>query len=431
MSSEVIGIGKQVHNPLSKTDPIRHASTELAREETTNIVPASYPLYPGAVLHVEPSHFWLQRLATSNVSPVAEILSEKIKNEILLDKSAPDFPDRLIDTWQKYGFAVVQDKDVDSYSIQETYKIMKAFFAKDIDYKSRLGSPGPNNNDGYILPDTEISVSAIGNSEVRKQANVFEMIHRTADGKSRNIEDELGQEFQKLTNALITILYAQAKDLAKAMAIGLRNKGFLTPDGKELNEDYFINLMQVKPDEINNLNLMRLTHCKAFAADEASSFSCTLAHTDLNFATVLPTATKEGLQIWFEDTEHPKNSGWVQIDAPKDAYIVNIADQADILTRGYLKSTPHRVISPIGQDRYSIIFFAGFNRKTDLIEAKLLHPLYTGSSRFELESVPRIKGQKLTALSFTDLRRMDIGILPENKDFFIPIRELEYMRKGS
>ncbi len=389
----------------------------------------SYPLYPGTVLHVEPSHLWLQRLATSNVSPVADEIRNKLKQEIILDKNTPDFPDKLIDTWKRYGFAVVQDKDFDSFSVQETYKIMRAFFAKEVGYKSQLGSPGSNNNDGYVPPDTEISVSAIGNSVLRSQANVFEFVHRTADGKNRNVDDELGKDFQKLTDALVNTLYTQAKDVAKAMAIGLRNKGFLTPEGKELNDDYFINLMDVKSGEINDLNLMRLTHCKAYELKEDKSFSCTLAHTDLNFATLLPTATKAGLEIWYEDAEHPENTGWVRLDAPKDAYIVNLADQADILTRGFLKSTPHRVISPIGEDRYSIIFFAGFNRNTDLTKAKLLHPLYTGTSRFEEESIPRIKDRKLTALSFTNLRRLDIGVFPKSEDF-IPIQDLEYMKKS-
>ena len=422
MSNQVIGVGG-VHLPQKKIEPIIPSS----KNQTINEI--NYPLYSGAVLHIEPSHLWLQRLATSNVSPVAEVIRNKLKQEILLDKNAPDFPDRLIETWKKYGFAVVQDCSFDSHSIQETYKIMRDFFAQDIGYKSKLGFLGPNNNDGYIPPDTEISVSAIGSSEIRKQANVFEMVHRTADGKNRNIDDELGKEFQKLTDLLTAVLHTQAKDLAKAMAIGLRNQGFLTPEGKELNDDYFVNLMKVKPNEIDDLNLIRLTHCKAFNIDEASGFSCTLAHTDLNFISILPTATQAGLEIWYEDSEHPENTGWVRLDAPKNAYIVNLADQTDILTRGYLKSTPHRVISPVGEDRYSIIFFAGFNRNTDLIKAKLFHPLYTGNSRFELESVPRIKGQEFTAKSFTDLRRMDIGVLPENEDLFIPIRKLEYMNE--
>lgn len=434
MSNEVSSIGKTFHNlPIKSADPLKPAVTAPATSiaplnQPTNEV--SYPLYPEAVLHVEPSNFWLQRLGRSSESPIANILREKIKKEILLDKNALDFPDKLIETWQKYGFAVVQDNGFDSHSIQETYKLMRDFFARDINYKSQLGSIGPNNNDGYIPPDTEISVSAIGGSETRAQANVFEMVHRTADGKSKNIDDDLGKDFEKLTDVLVTILYGQAKDLAKAMAIGLRNKGFLTPGGKELNDDYFVKLMQVEPNEINDLNLMRLTHCKAFALEEGNTFGCTLAHTDLNFVSILPTATKAGLQIWYEDSEHPENNGWVQLDAPKNAFIVNLADQADILTRGYLKSTPHKVISPIGQDRYSIIFFAGFNRNVDLLESKLFHPIYTGSSRFELESVPRIKDQKLTAKSFTDLRRMDIGILPEDEALFVPMRKLEYMKES-
>lgn len=385
-----------------------------------------YPLYNGKVLNVEPSHLWLKRLGQNNT--IQDSQKEKIKNEILLDKHDPNFPNKLIDSWQKYGFAIIKDKDSDSHTIEETYKIMRVFFQKDISYKKQLGLVGQNNNDGYIPPDTEVSVSAIGNLNIKKQINVFEMVHRTVDRKNKNINDELGKNFQELTDKLLVDLHTQAKEIAKAMAIGLQNKGFLTPTGKKLNENYFTNLMEVNQGEIDDLNLIRLTHCKAYEANESTNFGCTLAHTDLNFLSILPTATKEGLQIWFEDHENPENNGWVQIDAPRDSYIINLADQADILTRGYLKSTPHRVISPIGQDRYSIIFFAGFNRNTDLTKVKLSHPIYTGNSRFELESIPRIKSQELTSKSFTDLRKMDIGVLPENEELFIPIRDLEYMK---
>ena len=393
----------------------------------------TYPLYQGKVLNVEPSHLWLKRLGASNPSPIGALLKEKIRNEILLDKHDPAFPDKLIETWQKYGFAVVLDKNLNSHAVQETYKTMKVFFAQDPVYKSKLGSPGANNNDGYIPPDTEVSVSAIGNSgEAQKSANVFEMVHRNTSGKNRDIDDDLGKTFKTLTDNLVGMLYGQAKGIARAVSVGLSNKGFLTPDGKELDENYFINLMKDDRGKVDDLNLMRLTHCKAFSLEEANTFSCTLAHTDLNFFTILPTANREGLQIWYEDFDSPENSGWVQLDAPKDSYIVNLADEADILTRGYLRSTPHRVISPLGEDRYSIVFFVNFKRDVDLQKAKLFHPVYIGSSRFEQESVPRINGQNLTAANFANLRIMDIGLIPKDvgrdKLNFIPIEDLEYMK---
>lgn len=67
------------------------------------------------------------------------------------------------------------------------------------------------------------------------------------------------------------------------------------------------------------------------------------AHEDINFITLLPTASQSGLEI------KPKGQDWQPVDAPAGAIIVNIGDMLQELTRGKLPSTTHRVVNPTGR----------------------------------------------------------------------------------
>ncbi|MBI3590855.1 MAG: isopenicillin N synthase family oxygenase [Candidatus Melainabacteria bacterium] len=376
----------------------------------------------------QPSHLWLKGLAARPMSPIARELRKIVAEEILLDKNDSNFPTKLIDAWQKYGFAVVRDSSIDRAVFSNAYGVNRRFFSNQIEYKEQLGHPSATNCSGYIPPGEEISVSGRGDGKVQK--NIFEMVHSSSNPKDNTIiNDNLGREFNSSSNRLVDLLYERGLELAHDIAIGLHEKGFLTPSGGRLPDDYFTKLIECTNRNRSDLNLLRQTHCNAQATDSTNFDGCSQAHTDLNFFTVLPAATKEGLQIWYENEERPEDSGWVQLDAPPGAYVVNLADMAEILTGGYLRSTPHRVVSPIGEDRYSIVFFVGLQRDANLQENKLKHPSMQATSSFETEALARMPGLELTADTFTNLRCMDIGIIPEKigkeKLGFIPLSEMK------
>lgn len=69
------------------------------------------------------------------------------------------------------------------------------------------------------------------------------------------------------------------------------------------------------------------------------------AHEDINFITLLPVASRPGLEI------RPGDQDWQAVDAPPGTIIINIGDMLQELTRGALPSTPHRVVNPTGADR--------------------------------------------------------------------------------
>lgn len=77
------------------------------------------------------------------------------------------------------------------------------------------------------------------------------------------------------------------------------------------------------------------------------------AHEDINLLTVLPAATRPGLQLLTPEGE------WLDIDAPPGAMVCDTGDMMALLTGGRLPATTHRVINPGGADggRMSMPFF--------------------------------------------------------------------------
>lgn len=75
------------------------------------------------------------------------------------------------------------------------------------------------------------------------------------------------------------------------------------------------------------------------------------AHTDTGFMTLLPPADEEGIQIL--DTD----GTWFWPDVPDDALIVNMGQFLERWTNKRFRATPHRVVPPKVNDRYSLACF--------------------------------------------------------------------------
>lgn len=68
------------------------------------------------------------------------------------------------------------------------------------------------------------------------------------------------------------------------------------------------------------------------------------AHEDIDFITLLPTASAAGLEI------KPRGTEWQPVVAPDGAIIINIGDMLQELSGMQLPSTTHRVVNPEGAD---------------------------------------------------------------------------------
>ena len=76
--------------------------------------------------------------------------------------------------------------------------------------------------------------------------------------------------------------------------------------------------------------------------------------------------TEKGLQAKNVDNE------WIDIDPIPGHFVINIADMLEKATRGFYKSTPHRVVN-LGKERYSIPYHydPGYDQKVFELDFKV------------------------------------------------------------
>ncbi|KIK66128.1 hypothetical protein GYMLUDRAFT_959752 [Collybiopsis luxurians FD-317 M1] len=93
------------------------------------------------------------------------------------------------------------------------------------------------------------------------------------------------------------------------------------------------------------------------------------AHVDGSFLTYL-------LQVTDHRTLEVKNlSGeWIPVPPKENTFVINLGKTLEKATRRVLPATPHRVLSPIGNPRFSIAFFSSIGHEVRIAEHQLPFP---------------------------------------------------------
>ena len=99
-------------------------------------------------------------------------------------------------------------------------------------------------------------------------------------------------------------------------------------------------------------SVLRVIHYPSLTGGEQEGVRAA-AHEDINLLTLLPTASKPGLQLL------DRAGNWRSIEAPRGALICDTGDMMALLTGGRLPATTHRVVNPPNDDggRISTPFF--------------------------------------------------------------------------
>lgn len=100
-------------------------------------------------------------------------------------------------------------------------------------------------------------------------------------------------------------------------------------------------------------SILRVLHYPALDASVEPGAVRAAAHEDINFITLLPAATGDGLQL------RDRTGRWCRVDGHEGELVVDSGDQLSRYLNGRVPATTHRVVNPDDPsiDRYSMPFF--------------------------------------------------------------------------
>lgn len=108
------------------------------------------------------------------------------------------------------------------------------------------------------------------------------------------------------------------------------------------------------------ISVLRMIHYPPRQAASSAEQQGAGAHTDYGCITLLYQDDAGGLQV------QSRSGEWIDAPPIEGTYVVNIGDMMARWSNDRYTSTPHRVISPLGVDRYSMPFFAEPHPDTEI-----------------------------------------------------------------
>jgi len=249
----------------------------------------------------------------------------------------PAFARALGASFERFGFAVVENHAIEAGVIETALAAAKAFFALPEAVKRRYVVAGAASQRGYTPFGVEAAKGA-AHADLKE----FWHVGREPDPAGRRLRNVWPREvpsFRAAGGALYAAFDALGATLLSAVArhLGLPPGHF---DAATAGGD----------------SILRLLHYPPIAADGPAARAG--AHEDINAITLLLGAEEAGLELLDRDGR------WLAVNPPPGAVVVNIGDMLQRLTNHVLPSTTHRVANPTrarrNVARYSMPFFVHF-----------------------------------------------------------------------
>mgnify|MGYP001223091539 CR=1 FL=1 len=277
-----------------------------------------------------------------------------MSNHLLtIDMNSVDAPKHFVKSLSSTGFAVIYNHGLDIDLIEKTYSDWRKFFTM-------------KNKNNYLF-------------DYEKQDGYFPF-------KSENA---LGSESKDLKEFFHIYSWGRYPDEisahTKSMRYQLLNLGSELLDWLDdyaphrVRKNFSMKLSEMIKD--SGQNLLRIIHYPPVKDKDSDKGAIRAeAHTDINLITIL--IAEPGLQVLSQDKK------WIDVKLKKNSIVVNIGDMLQECSKGFYKSTVHRVVNPIASkniSRYSMPLF--------------IHP------RNEV-----ILSDKLTAEDYLNARLKEIGL---------------------
>lgn len=278
--------------------------------------------------------------------PVVDMVSDESRLDQLLGKGL-----------ERFGFVTVTNHGIPVEILRNAYEVARRTFALPEEVKRKYETPENGRATGYTSFGIEHA-----KDDPTPDLKEFWHVRQNLPAEEMLFPREIA-DFAEVNVALFRALDGLSTRLLDAVG---RHLG--RPDGE----------LSAMTREGNSL--LRILHYPPVKPGTPGLRSS--PHEDINFITLLVSATAAGLEILTRDGE------WIAVTNPPDAIIVNAGDMLQLLTKGRIPSTTHRVVNDTGE-RYSIPFF--------------VHP----RSEVVLSEEPRV-----TAGEYLTQRLIEIGIKP-------------------
>lgn len=226
--------------------------------------------------------------------------------------AAEDFARGLRET----GFAVLKNHPVDDALLKRAYSEWQAFFNGEDKHNYPYDEHA---QEGYV--STELSETAKGNDK----KDLKEFYHYYSWSRCpKGLEEVTAQTYSALTGLAAELLGWIEAHLPEEYS-------------QQLSEP-LSNMIKDSPN-----SLLRPIHYPPLTGNEEPGALRAAAHEDINLLTILPAATADGLEV------KDANGNWLPVPTGENWIIINAADMLQECTKGYYKSTSHRVTNPQGE----------------------------------------------------------------------------------
>ncbi len=280
------------------------------------------------------------------------LLADNIASVSLKDAEAdPDrFAQRLGQSFETYGFAIIADHGIPAELIQEAEAKAKSFFALPDEVKRSYAIAGGGGARGYTPFGIETAKGhkAHDLKEFWHVGRELPEGHRFTELMAANVWPEEVPSFRTTFLELFDTFDRTGLKVLSAIARFLG-----------LDPNYF-------EDTVRDGNsVLRLLHYPP-QREATGEHIRAGAHEDINTITLLLGAEEAGLELLTRDGR------WIPVSPRPGELVINIGDMLQRLTNGRLRSTSHRVVNPepnrASHARYSMPFFLHF-RPDFMIEA--------------------------------------------------------------
>ena len=232
------------------------------------------------------------------------------------------------------------------------FEATKSFFALSMEEKMKMDYANSPQFRGYVslgLENTRGKIDAreqveFGVHSAPKRRKDMTHFYERLIGENQYPSNEFEETMEKFIDRMDAI----SRQLTRYLALSL-----------ELEETYFDYMFAEQPN-------MQMKICKyPIAIDGGESSFGVGPHTDTSFVSILLQDDVGGLQVEIE------KDAWIDATPFEGYFVVNIGEMLQIMTGGYYKATPHRVLSPTSKSidenkaRLSIPYF--WNPRLDFV----------------------------------------------------------------